>query len=149
MAPEFGLAEALEGIVTSTSNNNQSRFVIEMEHRRRSGRSVREWFFLTTRPRDMMGNSWSESQGNHGQVSLLIAHPLMRPDNDHEERNSNGMETMDTTFNLQLTDRQRSDRDEVNLPYFDAQRKEGIGEGGRILYEMGVEDDFDDEEDEI
>ena len=34
------------------------------------------------------------------------------------------------------------------LPYFDAQSEEG-GVGGRILYDMGAEDDFDDEEDEI
>jgi len=35
------------------------------------------------------------------------------------------------------------------LPYFDAQKGEGAGEGGRILYDMGSEDDFDEEEDEI
>ena len=40
------------------------------------------------------------------------------------------------------------------LPYFDAQKDgglNGVGEGGRILYEMGVEDreDFDDEEDQV
>ena len=45
------------------------------------------------------------------------------------------------------------------LPYFDAQKLgsgigaggdgEGVGEGGRILYDMGSEDDFDEEEDEI
>lgn len=56
---------------------------------------------------------------------------------------------MDTTFNLGLTDKQRSDREGVVLPYFDAQREEGMGEGGRILYDMGEEDDFDEEEDEV
>ncbi|KKY23799.1 putative killer toxin sensitivity protein [Diplodia seriata] len=57
---------------------------------------------------------------------------------------------MDTTFNLGLTERQRRDREGVVLPYFDAQRDDGgPGEGGRILYDMGVEDDFDEEEDEI
>jgi len=35
----------------------------------------------------------------------------------------------------------------VVLPYFDAQK--GGGEGGRILYDMGEEDDFDEDEDEI
>ena len=36
------------------------------------------------------------------------------------------------------------------LPYFDAQKGgDGPGEGGRILYDMGSEDDFDEEEDEI
>jgi elongator complex protein 5 len=52
---------------------------------------------------------------------------------------------------LGLTEKQRRDREGVVLPYFDAQNESGVGEGGRILYEMGVEDreDFDDEEDEI
>ena len=51
------------------------------------------------------------------------------------------------TFDLNLTERQRQEREGVVLPYMDAQK--GGGEGGRILYDMGVEDDFDDEEDEI
>ena len=52
-----------------------------------------------------------------------------------------------TTFELGLTKKQREDREGVVLPYFDAQK--GDGEGGRILYDMGEEDDFDEEEDEI
>jgi elongator complex protein 5 len=55
----------------------------------------------------------------------------------------------ETTFNLGLTEKQRRDREGIVLPYFDAQTDIGAGEGGRILYEMGREDDFDDEEDEI
>ena len=56
---------------------------------------------------------------------------------------------MDSTFSLGLTEKQRRDREGVVLPYFDAQKDEGMGEGGRILYDMGIEDDFDEEEDEI
>lgn len=51
------------------------------------------------------------------------------------------------TFELGLSERQRQDREGVVLPYFDAQK--GGGDGGRILYDMGSEDDFDEEEDEI
>lgn len=63
-------------------------------------------------------------------------------------------EDMATTFNLGLTEKQKRDRENVVLPYFDAQKDgggSGAGEGGRILYDMGDEDreDFDDEEDEI
>ena len=54
---------------------------------------------------------------------------------------------LDTTFELGLTEKQRRDREGVVLPYYDAQK--GGGEGGRILYDMGEEDDFDEEEDEI
>ena len=58
------------------------------------------------------------------------------------------------TFELGLTERQRQEREGVVLPYYDAQKAaeqgiDGPGEGGRILYDMGVEDDFDEEEDEI
>ena len=52
---------------------------------------------------------------------------------------------MGATFELGLSAKQRRDREGVVLPYCDAQQREG----GRILYEMGVEDDFDDEEDEV
>ena len=57
----------------------------------------------------------------------------------------------ETTFNLGLTDKQKRAREGIVLPYFDAQVEGGIGQGGRILYEMGAEDreDFDDEEDEV
>lgn len=151
IAPEFGLAEAKEGVIISTSSNSQRSFVVEMEHRRRSGRGVREWFFVAARLRDKIRKSQSqgEDMGQRGQIMLLSDHPLMRPEKYMDAENEGGVMTMDTTFNLQLTDRQRSDRNEVNLPYFDAQKEQGIGEGGRILYDMGIEDDFDDEEDEI
>jgi elongator complex protein 5 len=54
-----------------------------------------------------------------------------------------------STFSLTLTERQRMEREGVVLPYFDAQMAGTTGEGGRILYDMGIEDDFDDEEDDI
>ena len=59
-------------------------------------------------------------------------------------------EEVSVTFDLGLTEKQRLDRAGVVLPYFDAQKESGGGgAGGRILYDMGVEDDFDEEEDEI
>ncbi|KAJ6790043.1 hypothetical protein PWT90_05270 [Aphanocladium album] len=60
-----------------------------------------------------------------------------------------GEEEPESTFNLGLTEKQRKDREGIVLPYFDAQTEVGGGDGGRILYEMGREDDFDEEEDEI
>ena len=149
IAPDFGLAEAKEGIIISTSSNSQHSFVIELEHRRRSGRGVREWFFITGHTGVRKGKSQNEDIGEHGQIMLLADHPLIRSEKYLDSEKNSGMATMNTTFNLHLTEKQRSDRDEVNLPYFDAQREQGIGEGGRILYDMGIEDDFDDEEDEI
>lgn len=75
---------------------------------------------------------------------LLEDHPLYRKQEEKEVQQDEGM---DVSFELGLTERQRQAREGVVLPYFDAQK--GGGEGGRILYDMGEEDDFDEEEDEI
>ncbi|KAI9843036.1 MAG: hypothetical protein M1837_006667 [Sclerophora amabilis] len=158
--PVFGLAEGTEGVLVGTGSNDSRGLVVEMEYRRKSGRGVREWYFLP------LGRSRSGSSSATGtlptarskeRVILLEDHPLyyssekvatngegdvgrVGAENDHVE----------STFNLNLTEKQRRDRERVVLPYFDAQNAGGeVGEGGRILYDMGVEDDFDEEEDEI
>lgn len=136
-----------------------------MEHRRKSGRTVSERFYV---PRSVStsssGNHLNVGTGGGGGKSssspsmipmLLDDHPLYRrPPAASAESNAqqgppeDGGELVSTTFDLTLTRKQRDDRAGVVLPYFDAQRGEGGG-GGRILYDMGVEDDFDEEEDEI
>lgn len=125
--------------------NDGRGVVVEMEYRRRSGRGVGEWFFLPSErtPRNAQEVRASARKVGGGGVMLLEDHPLYARPVEREEA-----EDPDSSFNLGLTEKQRRDREGVVLPYFDAQRGEG-GEGGRILYEMGVEDDFDEEEDEI
>lgn len=150
-APAFGLGEEVEGVVIGLKPkawSNQSLkaeergLVLELEHRRKSGRGVLEWYFLPTASKV---TSTTGPQAFREIITLLDDHPLFhRPqDEDMTEEELSGM-----TFELGLTERQRLERDGVVLPYFDAQ-KGGGGEGGRILYDMGVEDDFDEEEDEI
>lgn len=140
--PVFGVAEETEGVVIGLGANDPRGVVLEMEHRRKSGRGIEEWFFLPA----------SFHQGpapnpSKDKVWLLEDHPLYRP--QVAESNPSGeIGDEDYTFSLGLTEKQRRDRENVVLPYFDAQ-KEGGGGGGRILYDMGVEDDFDEEEDEI
>lgn len=116
--------------------------VIEMNLRRKSGRGVLETFVLS---------SSTASGSSPPKIILLEDHPLysspvISAGPDKEEGEDGG-----GTFSLELTEKQRRDREGVVLPYFDAQNEGGVGEGGRILYEMGEEDreDFDDEEDEI
>lgn len=145
--PEWGLGEGREGFLIGLKSPDFDRsldgVVIEMEMRRRSGRAVAEIFVLANSPDSGVGPS---------NISLLSDHPLFaRPDVAMEAATSGGgsADEMDTTFSLGLTYKQRRDRDAVVLPYFDAQTDIGAGEGGRILYEMGREDDFDDEDDEI
>lgn len=143
--------------------NDARGVVVEMEHRRKSGRSVGEWYFLPAATRDARRGAATatgaaererERERERGRVILLDDHPLYKTAVNSEEElprasgTGNGNDDEATTFNLGLTAKQRRDREGVVLPYFDAQ-KEGGGGGGRILYDMGVEDDFDEEEDEI
>lgn len=145
-APSFGIDERIEGVIAGRGGNDRRGIVIEMEHRRKSGRSVREWYFL---PNDHGQKSVSSGRVGKESIILLEDHPsykdlLYTPAGEEEAE-----KPLNSTFNLNLTEQQRRDREGVVLPYFDAQSKQGTGEGGRILYDMGLEDDFDEEEDEI
>lgn len=149
-APAFGLAEEVEGVVIGVRSKGVSLrpeergIVLELEHRRKSGRGVLEWYFL---PAASKGQQGAGPPAFREVVTLLDDHPLFRKPKDEE---ASEQELAGMTFELGLTDRQRLEREGVVLPYFDAQKAGGGGgEGGRILYDMGVEDDFDEEEDEI
>jgi elongator complex protein 5 len=146
-APFHGLGEEVEGVVVGLAPKSQRLkqeergIVIELEHRRKSGRGVRETYFLPTGNRPVPANMQAPKE----PVILLDDHPLCRRQSSDVPA---GDELAGLTFELGLTDRQKQEREGVVLPYFDAQQAGG-GEGGRILYDMGVEDDFDEEEDEI
>lgn len=149
--PVFGLAEGREGIIVGlkgkTSSDSEKGVVINMEIRRRSGRGVVENFVLlgvSSKPPTLCEFVLLDD------YSLYSSAPLVSGPNHKGAED----EEVETTFNLGLTEKQKRDRENVVLPYFDAQKEGGAagpGEGGRILYEMGREDreDFDDEEDEI
>jgi elongator complex protein 5 len=151
--PLFGLSgEDIEGVLRGIGSNDTRGVVVEMEYRRKSGRGVGEWFFLPSPTPSSMKSAVSLKERRTATlpgkdasgIILLEDHALYaRP---VEEVTPEGVES---TFSLGLTEKQRKDREGVVLPYFDAQSGEGSGEGGRILYDMGVEDDFDEEEDEI
>lgn len=148
VTPVFGLAEEREGVIIGRQDSGGKKLVpeksdgivLEMEHRRKSGRGVVEWYFLPDASQYPVGHA-------REVVTLLDDHPLYRREEAAESLEGEGGPM--STFELGLTERQRRDRENVVLPYFDAQKGEGPGEGGRILYEMGEEDDFDEEEDEI
>ncbi|KAI0910674.1 Elongator complex protein 5 [Ustulina deusta] len=137
--------------------------VLEMELRRRSGRAVAETFVLVPGSK---AKPTSNAQGleqitlsssSSSKLYLLSDHPVFLDPGAVSAQGAGGgggggggeEEQPESTFNLALTEKQRRDREGIVLPYFDAQTDIGAGEGGRILYEMGREDDFDDEEDEI
>ncbi|KXT06641.1 hypothetical protein AC578_8494 [Pseudocercospora eumusae] len=142
--PSFGLDEGIEGILQGRGANNAEGLVLEMEHRRKSGRGVRERYFL---PLSSKLNSTVQSGKMRDVVSLLEDHPQYRSPEEATSGAEEAAGESGTTFELGLTEKQKRDREGVVLPYYDAQK--GGGEGGRILYDMGEEDDFDEEEDEI
>nr|POE46191.1 elongator complex protein 5 [Quercus suber] len=168
VAPTFGLAEDREGVVQGLlvagkndggdDDGEGPGLVLELEHRRKSGRGVREWYFLpTSRPvRTTTTTTMPMTGGKAGEGILLLEdHGAYRRITAAEEdrggkEDAAGERAVSTTFEMGLTERQRRDREGVVLPYFDAQKDgDGPGEGGRILYDYGSEDDFDEDEDEI
>lgn len=130
--------------------NGAEGLVLEMEHRRKSGRGVREWYYLplhsSATPTSTSAESTASGKGRES-VILLEDHPQYGKRDESIEGGAARDAEAGSTFELGLTEKQRLDREGVVLPYFDAQK--GGGEGGRILYDMGSEDDFDEEEDEI
>jgi elongator complex protein 5 len=143
----FGLEEKREGVLVGLKGKDGG-VVVRMEIRRRSGRGVVEDFVLLP-PSPPALNPNQNAKEKLATIMLLDEHPLYTsiPVIAGEE----GEEEVEMTFSLGLTEKQKRDREGVVLPYFDAQKEGGGMEGGRILYEMGVEDreDFDEEEDEI
>lgn len=143
--PVFGLEEEQEGVLLGrldrlVGTGKAEGIVIELEHRRKSGRGVLEWYLLPPASR-------YSPQHLKEIVTLLDDNVLYNPPMEQDPGADDEEPT--STFELGLTDRQRREREGVVLPYFDAQHNDGPGEGGRILYDMGEEDDFDEEEDEI
>ena len=137
--PAFGLEEEKHGILVGRGANEGGSILIEMEHRRKSGRAVGLSFVLSS------VTFGTGTKTGEAQVTLREEHPAFRAIVDTST--SDGPDFSTGTFNLELTEKQRQAREGVVLPYFDAQT--GGGQGGRILYEMDREDDFDEEEDEI
>ncbi|KAL9632962.1 MAG: hypothetical protein Q9204_003588, partial [Flavoplaca sp. TL-2023a] len=168
--PLFGLEEGKEGVIVGLGANScaakgggrEGGMVLEMEYRRKSGRVVEEVFFLPSSPSSLSGTTPSSPPPSAIQalerikaITLLEDHPAFAAPTVTDISNGEEIRSEDLggTFKLGLTEKQRRDREGVVLPYYDAQRgfEEGgeVGDGGRILYEMGEEDDFDEEEDEI
>jgi elongator complex protein 5 len=144
--PSHGLEEGLEGVVQGMGANNTSGVVLELEYRRRSGRGVRAWYVLPLGT-SKQGFGIPDSGISKEQIFLLDDHPAYCDNDESLDHGPSNDNPTNVTFELGLTQKQRADREGVVLPYFDAQK--GGGDGGRILYDMGEDDDFDEEEDEI
>lgn len=157
--PSYGLGERVEGVLQGLSlpQVNEAGVVIEVEYRRKTGRSVHFSSLLLKSKTDISKSTQGTKPVARLSANLvtLYTHPAYveasgegSVSGTNEPPSSEGVEG-EVSFNLHLTDKQKRDREKVVLPYHDAQTLDGPGEGGRILYDMGSEDDFDEEEDEI
>ncbi|KAH9832818.1 Elongator subunit Iki1 [Teratosphaeria destructans] len=142
--PTFGLDEEIEGVIQGLGANSKEGLALHMEHRRKTGRTIKEAYYL---PLPINRGDPSGLQ----QITLLSDHPQFQETGPEQETTTGDEDGLvQSTFDLKLSEQQKKDRANVNLPYYDAQTKGQAGlESGRILYDMGSEDDFDEEEDEI
>jgi len=154
--PVWGLDEGVDGIVVGLGSNPKDGVVLKMEYRRKSGRGVVEWFYMPLRgvvdgvkPSSVPGAAKEKIILLEDHSQWRLSEQVKRQEElQLEEDVENGAPR--STFELGLTERQKKARDQVVLPYFDAQREGGIGGGGAILFTPDKEiDDFDEEEDEI
>ncbi|EUC45708.1 hypothetical protein COCMIDRAFT_5134 [Bipolaris oryzae ATCC 44560] len=148
--PTHGLLQEAEGVVQCLDANDRRGIVLEAEFRRKSGRPEGETYFLRPgRRSDYQTPVRGSPFGTLKQEFVVLLDQLPAYASQDTKGFAKAAENeMESTFNLGLTDKQKQAREGIVLPYFDAQKGEG-GEGGRILYDMGSEDDFDEEEDEI
>lgn len=149
--PTHGLLQSAEGIVQCLDANDHRGIVIEAEFRRKSGRPESETYYLRAAQRsDYSAPPAGMAFGTLRQEFIMLLDQVPAYSSSEVTGLVNAAANeVESTFNLGLTDKQKQAREGVVLPYFDAQKGEGAGEGGRILYDMGEEDDFDEEEDEI
>ncbi|KAF2710734.1 hypothetical protein K504DRAFT_465791 [Pleomassaria siparia CBS 279.74] len=150
--PTHGLLQGAEGIVESLGGNDHRGIVLEAEFRRKSGRPESETFFLRpARVSDYNEPIEDMIVGTLKKEFIVLLDQVPEYGNEAIMGSINAAANeIESTMNLGLTDKQKEAREGVILPYTDAQNNEGAaGEGGRILYDMGEEDDFDEEEDEI
>jgi len=148
--PAHGLLQSAEGIVQCLDANDARGIVLEIEFRRKSGRPENATYFLrAARSSDYNEPVKELAHGILKQEFVVLLEQVPAYSRTQDVGGGNAAnEEMESTFSLGLTEKQKQTREGVVLPYFDAQKGEG-GEGGRILYDMGSEDDFDEEEDEI
>lgn len=98
---------------------NTTSFRVDIEHRRKTGRSLSGSFMIDSR--------------THA-VKYLTSQRLK------EEEIPENL----TTFNLALSEKQKQDKEKVELPFMDAQQ--GPGQGGAIVYQFEKDDDYDEED---
>lgn len=106
------------------SNLNSPVFKVTLTNRRKSGRSLKYEFIVDTTTHNYEICKKEESTTNEEDESLL-----------------RGL----STFNLTTNSKQKLAREQVELPFMEAQQALGSS-GGAIVYEFEKDDDYDEED---
>lgn len=104
---------------------NSPIFRLNLINRRKSGRSLNYSFEFNT----------------HTHTYTQI---VSKPSDSSSEDTQELLKNL-TTFNLTTSDKQKLAKEQVELPYLDAQN-EGFVAGGAIVYEFEKDDDYDEED---
>ncbi|OWB80209.1 hypothetical protein B5S32_g4468 [[Candida] boidinii] len=114
-------------------HSNKKLFEIELNYRRKSGRSLVYHYIMDCENDKIeikINNNNNGENDNYGDGG----------DNDNDSLLKNL-----TTFNLTTTSRQKLAKDQVELPYLQAQQSMG-SIAGAIVYEFEKDDDYDEED---
>ncbi|CAN3372556.1 hypothetical protein DIURU_004949 [Diutina rugosa] len=101
---------------------NSSTYELELTHRRKSGRSIKHFYTINSHEHVYTPRTATKEDVNDEE----LMHDL-------------------TTFNLSTSTRQKLAREQVELPFMQAQDSLGSS-GGAIVYEFEKDDDYDEED---
>ncbi|KAG5518626.1 hypothetical protein PMAC_002595 [Pneumocystis sp. 'macacae'] len=116
----------IEGTIVPLDSNDESRIIINTEHRRKSGRSINEKSILTIKTGTIISITDLKEFKETGHIK----------DKTNENLNIN--------FELTLTDKQKKQKEKLTLPYFKSQIV--INQESSIYYSPDPEDDIDEED---
>jgi elongator complex protein 5 len=106
---------------------NKPTFEVKLVHRRRSGRSITAEYVV--------------SHDAH-----TIEYIVPKKDEEDDPEDPALLENL-TTFNLTTTEKQRQAKENVDLPFLQAQEfGDGGARGGAIIYQFEKDDDYDEED---
>ena len=106
------------------ANFNSTKFIVNLTNKRKSGRSVHYKFTMDT--------------ANH-------VYDIYQQSQNEDEQDEDALLKDLTTFNLSTSSKQKLAKDQVQLPFMEAQQSLGSA-GGAIVYEFEKDDDYDEED---
>lgn len=108
---------------------NKAFFVAELEHRRKSGRAMKASYKI---------------DANEHTIEYFVEKDAETQDASVDDPSAlQGL----ATFNLGMTEEQKRAKEEVPLPFLQAQEVgNGGGSGGAIIYQFEKDDDYDEED---